>query len=117
MEEALDDGELSLEMTGRVMEFDVDGNMIVNYSERLVSLLRDSRQLAELGLAVPDRVKKAAADAEKYYRFGIMLKKVGGVVSRAGLCSWSCSSAPWCAVIYRILVVFVVGHVAVDFLN
>jgi dynein heavy chain 2, cytosolic len=84
MGDALDDGELSLEMTGRVMEFDVEGNMIVNYSERLVPLLRDTRQLSELGLAVPDRVKKAAADAEKYYRFGIMLKKVANFYNTMG---------------------------------
>ncbi len=35
--EALEDGELSLQMTGRIMEFDVEGNMMVNYSEKLVS--------------------------------------------------------------------------------
>ena len=74
--EALEDGELSLQMTGRVMEFDVEGNMMVNYSEKLVTLLKDSRHLSELGMAVPDKIRKAAADAEKYYRYGIMLKKV-----------------------------------------
>jgi hypothetical protein len=185
--EALDDGELSLQMTGRVMEFDVDGNMVVNYrcrppattrlrscchptvwqpsllrpalcrsvvghgaavnamwckrrragqpigtaaccpgqlraatpaphaavrarplvpmrtvcvcerprwhvrarvraaSERLVTLLKDSRQLVEMGMAVPDKVKKAAGDAEKYYRYGVMLKKVRRCSSTPGV--------------------------------
>jgi dynein heavy chain 2 len=63
-------------MTGRVMEFDGEGNMVVNYSERLVALLRDTRQLTELGMAMPERIRRAAADAEKYYRYGVMLKKV-----------------------------------------
>jgi len=75
-EERLRDGHLSLQMTGQVMDFDIDGNMVVNYSEDLVILLREVRQLTELGVNVPDRIRRAAADAEKYYRYGVMLKKV-----------------------------------------
>ena len=75
-QERLRDGQLSLEMTGQVMDFDLDGNMVVNYSEDLVILLREVRQLSELGVTVPDRIRRAAGDAEKYYRYGVMLKKV-----------------------------------------
>ena len=52
------------------------GNMVVNYSERLVTLLKDCRQLVEMGMAVSDKIRAAAADAEKFYRYGVMLKKV-----------------------------------------
>lgn len=53
--EQLSDGDLALEMTGRLMEFDTDGYMRVNYSEKLVVLLREVRQLAELAMSVPDK--------------------------------------------------------------
>ena len=52
MEDALDsaDESLALQMTGRLMDFDfTDGTLKVNYSERLVSLLREVRQLTALG--------------------------------------------------------------------
>ena len=39
-ETALRGGRLSLEMTGRLMEFDAEGNMTVRYSEAMVVLLR-----------------------------------------------------------------------------
>jgi hypothetical protein len=52
------------------------GNMVVNYSERLVTLLKDCRQLIEMGMSVSDKIRAAAADAEKFYRYGVMLKKV-----------------------------------------
>jgi dynein heavy chain 2, cytosolic len=76
MESALKGGRLSLEMTGRLMEFDADGNMVVRYSEAMVTLLRDVRQLTAVGLAIPERIRAAAAEAEKYYRFGVQLQKV-----------------------------------------
>ena len=75
-EDALEDGQLSLEMTGTLMEISHEGTLMVNYSERLVQLLREVRQLDELGHSVPRKIRAAAADAEKYYRYGVMLKKV-----------------------------------------
>jgi len=93
-------GRLSLEMTGRLMEFDTEGNMTVRYSEAMVVLLRlrarrrshsssvptharstppapQRRAPAHgVGLAIPDRIRAAAAEAEKYYRFGVQLQKV-----------------------------------------
>lgn len=52
------------------------GVLTVNYSSRLVQLLREVRQLSELGVAVPSKIKKAAEEGERYYRFGVLLKKV-----------------------------------------
>lgn len=83
-EEALEDGKLQLEMSGRVMEFDVAGNMTVNYSERLVGLLRDTRQLLEMRLAVPEKIRNAAKNAERYYRFGVCLTKVANFYNTLG---------------------------------
>ena len=34
------------------------------------------RQLGELGVAVPPKIRKAAEEGERYYRFGVLLKKV-----------------------------------------
>ncbi|CAK9088100.1 Cytoplasmic dynein 2 heavy chain 1 (Dynein heavy chain isotype 1B) [Durusdinium trenchii] len=75
IEEQLADGELSLHLTGQLMEIDLKGLLQVNFSERLVTVLREVRQLGELGMSVPAKVKKAAKEAERYYRHGVMLKK------------------------------------------
>ena len=61
---------------GKLMEISQEGLLIVNYSSRLVQLLREVRQLTELGVTVPDSIKQAAKDGEQYYRFGVVLKKV-----------------------------------------
>ncbi|KAF0686502.1 Aste57867_21689 [Aphanomyces stellatus] len=70
----------ALKLSGRLMEIDKSGNLTVNYSEFLVTLLRDVRQLMELGHEsgkwVPPRVLEVATEAEKYYRYGVTLKKV-----------------------------------------
>jgi dynein heavy chain 2 len=58
------------------MEINAAGLLTVNYSERLVTLLREHRQLRELGYAVPAPIAQAAQDGEKYYRYGVTLKKV-----------------------------------------
>lgn len=102
-----EDGERALRLRGRLMQIDArTGELVVNYSEFLVTLLRDVRQLSELSAQqrqlqiqyraegakdgesassggtgsldewVPERVRKVAEEAEKYYRFGVTLKKV-----------------------------------------
>ncbi|OQS05963.1 dynein heavy chain [Thraustotheca clavata] len=64
-------------LTGRLMEIDKAGYLTVNYSEFLVTLLRDVRQLMELSDQwVPPRILEVANEAEKYYRYGVTLKKV-----------------------------------------
>ena len=49
---------------------------MVNYDEKLVVLLREVGQLHEMSLSVPREIAEAAQEAEKYYRYGVMLKKV-----------------------------------------
>ena len=75
VDDQLQDGELSVELTGQLMEILDDGRFHVNYSFRLVQLLRDVRQLGQLGLSVPSKIKSAAKEAEKYYCYGVMLKQ------------------------------------------
>lgn len=67
----------SLETSGRLMEFDnTDGKLQVHYSDRLVSLLREVRQLSALGISVPSKIASTAKTAQKFYRHGVMLKQV-----------------------------------------
>ena len=48
----------------------------VQYSDRLVSLLREVRQLSGLGFLVPAKIQHTAATAMKFYKHAVSLKKV-----------------------------------------
>lgn len=76
VEDLTADETLALQLKGRLMEINNAGILKVNYSERLVTLLREHRQLTELGYVVPEAVTKIVEEGEKYYRYGVMLKKV-----------------------------------------
>lgn len=52
------------------------GNLIVNYSDRLVRLLREVRQLISLGFAVPRKIIECANTGEQFYKYAIILKQV-----------------------------------------
>ncbi|KAK3801155.1 hypothetical protein RRG08_006872 [Elysia crispata] len=68
---------LSLETSGKLMELNHrDGKLRVNYSERLVTLLREVRQLSSIGFAVPAKIQHVADVAQKFYRHGVILKQV-----------------------------------------
>ncbi|XP_035389840.1 cytoplasmic dynein 2 heavy chain 1 isoform X3 [Electrophorus electricus] len=68
---------ISLQASDRVMELDhVDGTLKVHYSERLLSLLREVRQLSVLGLAIPAKIQQAASTADKFYKQAVVLKQV-----------------------------------------
>ncbi|KAK6172722.1 hypothetical protein SNE40_016326 [Patella caerulea] len=68
---------ISLETNGRLMELNtVDGKLRVNYSERLVTLLREVRQLSAIGFAVPAKIQHVANVGQKFYRHGVVLKQV-----------------------------------------
>jgi len=73
---ALAGGEGAIRMKGQLLEISRSGVLTVNYSSRLVQLLREVRQLDELGVTVSRDIKKAAEEGEKYYSFGVMLKRV-----------------------------------------
>ena len=67
----------SLQTNGRLMELGhADGKLKVHYSERLVTLIREVRQLAALGFTIPPKIQKTADVANKFYRHGVILKQV-----------------------------------------
>jgi|Transcript_32459 dynein heavy chain 2 len=76
IQESLAGGHSGMRMKGQLLEISQDGALAVNYSSRLVQLLREVRQLSELGITVPGEIMKAAEEGEKYYQFGVVLKKV-----------------------------------------
>ncbi|XP_033632471.1 cytoplasmic dynein 2 heavy chain 1-like isoform X2 [Asterias rubens] len=68
---------LSLQMSGRLMEFNTKNNeLVVSYSERLVTLIREVRQLQALGYPVAAKIQHTAAIAQKFYKHGVILKQV-----------------------------------------
>ncbi|XP_056467776.1 cytoplasmic dynein 2 heavy chain 1 isoform X1 [Gadus chalcogrammus] len=68
---------ISLQASNRVMDLDhVDGRLRIQYSDRLVTLLREVRQLSALGFAIPAKIQQAANTADKFYGQAIVLKQV-----------------------------------------
>ncbi|KAJ3141233.1 Cytoplasmic dynein 2 heavy chain 1 [Geranomyces variabilis] len=79
MESTMDspEGPMALKQAGRLMELDyTDGKLKVNFSNELVTLIREVRQLLSLGFAVPTRFQQIAETAQRYYRHGVVLKQV-----------------------------------------
>ena len=58
----------------------MDGRLKIQYSDRLVSLLREVRQLSALGFPIPAKIQQAANTADKFYRQAIVLKQVSAWV-------------------------------------
>lgn len=68
----------SLETSGRLMELNhKTGKLHVNYGDRLVTLMREVRQLGSMGFAVPAKIQHVSNTAQKFYRHGVILKQVG----------------------------------------
>ena len=68
---------LSLETSGRLMELGKkDGKLRVYYSDRLVALLREVRQLLAFGFPVSAKIQHVANTAQKFYRHAVVLKQV-----------------------------------------
>ncbi|KAL6598153.1 dynein heavy chain and region D6 of dynein motor-domain-containing protein [Neocallimastix sp. 'constans'] len=71
------DSELMLKKSGKLMEIDYsDGHLKVNYSDQLVSFLREVRQLTSMGFPVSLKIQKLAEQASQYYRYGVILQQV-----------------------------------------
>jgi dynein heavy chain 2 len=59
------------------MELDPnDGALKVHYSDRLVILLREVRQLSALGFVIPAKIQQVANVAQKFCKQAIILKQV-----------------------------------------
>lgn len=63
-----------------------DGKLHVHYSDRLVTLLREVRQLTAFGFVVPAKIQNTANVAQQFYRYGVILKQVGVGIKMVG---WS----------------------------
>jgi len=87
MEHKIEDDDVSLRLQGSLMGWK-EGILVVNFSDNLVQFLREVRQLDELGFEIPRsssrsknknngilKIADKAFEAEKYYRYGILLKK------------------------------------------
>lgn len=67
----------SIEANSRIMELDSnDGSLKVHYSDRLVILLREVRQLSALGFVIPAKIQQVANIAQKFCKQAIILKQV-----------------------------------------
>jgi len=65
-------------LAGRSVEFSwaSDRSLVVDVPQELVTFLSDFRIFTELGLDFPDKVRKSAAEAERYHRFGLKLQQI-----------------------------------------
>ena len=73
-------------MTGQLMEFDykAGGFLKVNYSEKLVTLVKDTRMLSEMGFKIPKELQDITANAKKFYKEGVTLKQVANFYNTMG---------------------------------
>lgn len=79
-----DDGDepVALKMSGKSMGFDKNGKLVVHYSERLVNLLREARQLCAIGCQIPPDIQDQVDKAQKLYHSGTVLKQVAAFYNR-----------------------------------
>ncbi|KAJ7398962.1 hypothetical protein BTVI_119896 [Pitangus sulphuratus] len=68
---------LCIQANSPVMELDhISGTLNILYSDRLVTLLREVRQLSALGFAIPAKIQHLANTAQKFCKQAIILKQV-----------------------------------------
>uniref|UniRef100_A0A8R1DG42 Cytoplasmic dynein 2 heavy chain 1 n=1 Tax=Caenorhabditis japonica TaxID=281687 RepID=A0A8R1DG42_CAEJA len=68
---------INLETTGKIMYLEASNRELnVNYSDRLLKLLKEVRQLSSLGFNIPSKILSCANNGEKYYRYGVILKQI-----------------------------------------
>ncbi|PKU41804.1 cytoplasmic dynein 2 heavy chain 1 [Limosa lapponica baueri] len=67
---------LCIQANSPVMELDhVFGTLNILYSDRLVTLLREVRQLSALGFAIPAKIQHVANTAQKFCKQAVILKQ------------------------------------------
>ncbi|EKX39469.1 hypothetical protein GUITHDRAFT_160010 [Guillardia theta CCMP2712] len=79
MKAALRDSEqeVAIDMKGKLMSFDkADGRLRVHYSEKLVELIREARQLCAIGHPIPKEIDEEVEKAQKIYNNATILKQV-----------------------------------------
>jgi len=73
---AVEDEQATLTVSGNIMEIDFKGILVVNFPEKLVTLIREVRQLQALGFQIPASIKSVAKTAERVYHYGVTLQKI-----------------------------------------
>lgn len=68
------------------MDFDYEagGLLKVNYSEKLVTLVKDARVLGEHGFKMTNEIHKLTENAKKFYKEGVTLKQVANFYNSMG---------------------------------
>lgn len=68
------------------MEFDYEagGLLKVNYSDKLVTLVKDARMLGELGFKISKPINQVTDNAKKFYKEGVTLKQVANFYNSMG---------------------------------
>uniref|UniRef100_A0A8D0H431 Cytoplasmic dynein 2 heavy chain 1 n=1 Tax=Sphenodon punctatus TaxID=8508 RepID=A0A8D0H431_SPHPU len=67
----------NIQASSPVMDLDhSDGTLKIHYSDRLVTLLREVRQLSALGFVIPAKIQQAANTAQKFCKQAVILKQV-----------------------------------------
>ncbi|XP_013915709.1 PREDICTED: cytoplasmic dynein 2 heavy chain 1 [Thamnophis sirtalis] len=68
---------LCIQANSPVMELNhSDGALKIHYSDRLVTLLREVRQLSALGFVIPVKIQQASNTAENFCKQAVILKQV-----------------------------------------
>ncbi|OXB57863.1 hypothetical protein ASZ78_016437 [Callipepla squamata] len=68
---------LCIQANSPIMELDhVFGTLNILYSDRLVTLLREVRQLSALGFVIPAKIQHVANTAQKFSKQAVILKQV-----------------------------------------
>lgn len=66
-----------METSGKLMELSSkDGKLNVLYGDRLVTLLREVRQLKSYGFNIPKDIDECTQKGQKYLKHGMILKQV-----------------------------------------
>ncbi|KAG8470560.1 hypothetical protein KFE25_008981 [Diacronema lutheri] len=83
VERALVDEEQGVQLTGRLMVISSqDASLVVNFSDRLVQFLRDVRQLAAAGYAIPRAVAAQEELAKGFYARAVALRQVANTYNK-----------------------------------
>ncbi|KAL8191062.1 UNVERIFIED_CONTAM: Cytoplasmic dynein 2 heavy chain 1, partial [Gekko kuhli] len=66
-----------IQASNLVMELDhSDGALKIHYSDRLVILIREVRQLSAFGFVIPAKIQQASNIAQKFFKQAVILKQV-----------------------------------------
>ena len=68
---------ISLETNGKLMELNhKDGKLDVLYGDKLITLLREVRQLKSYGFKIPPKIEECAKVGQKFQKHAMILKQV-----------------------------------------